>query len=87
MSMIIGLLGFAGVMFVIWLFVVMLVRGIARVEQRPPAEQLAARFAKGEITEGEYLRNLAILQHGDDLVLEADRDELRLPRETGSGDP
>ena len=71
--MLIGLLGFAGVMFVIWLFVVMLVRGVTRAEQRPPAEQLAARFAKGEITEGEYLRNLAILQHGDALLAEVER--------------
>jgi len=71
--MIIGLLGFAGVMFVIAMFVLTLVRGIARAERRPPAEQLAARFARGELSEGEYLRNLAILQHGTELLAEVER--------------
>jgi len=42
-------------------------------DRRGPQEQLEARFAKGQISEAEYLRSLAILQHGTDFVLESDR--------------
>ena len=72
----VAVLGFAGVMLVIFVFVVALVWAITKVTQdrRPADEQLQSRFARGEITEGEYLRNLAILQHGADFVLEADRE-------------
>jgi len=72
--MIIGILGFAGVMFVIWIFVFGLVRGLANIERRSPEEQLQSRFAKGEISEGEYLRSLAILQHGTEFVIDSPRE-------------
>lgn len=78
--MLIGMLGFAGVMVVIWLFVIALVRGLANIDRRSPEEQLQSRFAKGEIGEGEYLRSLAILQHGTEFVIES-------PREPGPTDP
>ena len=84
-----GVVMFGGVMLIIALFIVGLVWGIAQVEKpknKSPEEQLAARFARGEIGEGEYLRSLAILQHGTDFVLESERTE-RLPRETRTGDP
>ena len=72
----IGLIIFAGVMAIIAIFILVVVRGIAAAEapkRLPPEQQLAARFARGEIGEGEYLRSLAILQHGTDFVLEAER--------------
>lgn len=81
-----GLVIFAGVMAIIAVFILVVVRGIAAAEapkRLPPEQQLAARFARGEITEGEYLRSLAILRHGNDFVLEAER----LPPEPGPGDP
>jgi uncharacterized membrane protein len=71
-----GLFMFAGVMFIIFLFIVAVLKGIAvaeRPKRQPPEQQLAARFARGEITEGEYLRNLAILQHGTDFLAEIER--------------
>jgi hypothetical protein len=71
--MLVGLLGFAAVMFIILVFVVALVRGVSIAERRPPEVQLAARFARGEIGEGEYLRNLAILQHGTQFLAEVER--------------
>jgi uncharacterized membrane protein len=73
---IIGALSFGLVMLVVLLFVLGLVWGLTRMNRekaKPPEEQLAGRFARGEISEGEYLRNLAILQHGNQFVLEADR--------------
>ena len=79
---------FAVVMLVILVFVLALVGGLQLVDRdnRPPEEQLAARFASGEIGEAEYLRSLAILQHGTDFVLEAERAPAPLPREPGTGD-
>ena len=71
-----------GVLFVVLLFVVGLLWGLAQLDRnikKTPEEQLAGRFARGEIGEAEYLRNLAILQHGADFVLEAER--APLPRE------
>jgi uncharacterized membrane protein len=61
---------FAIVMLVILLFILGLVGGLKLVDRertKPPEEQLAARFARGEIGEGEYLRGLAILRYGPDL--------------------
>jgi uncharacterized membrane protein len=81
-----GLLMLAGVLFVILAFVVTLVWALQRVEREstmPPEDQLAGRFARGEISESEYLRNLAILQHGTQLLLEPERS----PREPGTADP
>ena len=59
-----------GVMLVILLFILGLIGGIGlldREKRKPPEEQLAARFARGEIGEGQYLRDLAILRYGPDL--------------------
>lgn len=75
----------AGVLLVVLLFVVGLVWALARVDpekRKPPEEQLAGRFARGQISEGEYLRSLAILQHGTEFVLDAEREPAPLPRET-----
>jgi len=72
----VGALSFGVVMLVILLFVLGLVWGLSRMNRekgKPPAEQLAGRFARGEISEGEYLRSIAILEHGAELVLEAER--------------
>jgi uncharacterized protein YfaT (DUF1175 family) len=69
-----GLLIFAAVMAIIAVFILIVVHGVASAEapkRLPPEQQLAARFARGEISEGEYLRSLAILQHGTDFVSEA----------------
>jgi uncharacterized membrane protein len=79
----------AVVMFIILAFILVLVGGLKAIERdrRPAEEQLKARFARGEISEGEYLRSLAILQHGTDFVLESDRAPAPLPREPGAGDP
>jgi uncharacterized membrane protein len=66
----------AGVLLAVLLFVVGLVWGLSQIDRekkKTPEDQLAGRFARGEISEGEYLRSLAILQHGTDFVLEADR--------------
>lgn len=78
----------AGVMLTILLFILALVGGLKVVDRdrRPPEEQLAARFARGDIGEAEYLRSLAILQHGIDFVLESDRTPAALPRQPGPGD-
>ena len=77
-----------GVLLVVLLFIVGLVWALSRVDKektKTPADQLAGRFARGEISEGEYLRNLAILQHGTDFVLEAERAPLaREPRPADS---
>ena len=73
----------AGVLLVVLLFVVGLLWGLAQIDhavKKPPEEQLAGRFARGEISEAEYLRSLAILQHGTDFVLEAE--QAPLPGET-----
>ena len=76
-------LNLAGVMLVILLFVVGLVWGLTRLDRdkKTPEDQLAGRFARGEISEGEYLRSLAILQHGTEFVLDAEREPAELPRE------
>lgn len=78
---------FAVVMLVILLFVLALVGGLKLVDRdrRPPEEQLAARFSRGDIGEAEYLRSLAILQHGVDFVLDSERAPA-LPREPGTRD-
>lgn len=78
---------FAAVMLIILLFIVGLVWALKLVERdrQPPEKQLQGRFARGEITEAEYLRSLAILQHGHELVLEAER--APLPGEPGSRNP
>jgi uncharacterized membrane protein len=68
-----AVIALGGVLLVVLLFVLALVGGltwIGREKRKPPEEQLAGRFARGEIGEAEYLRNLAILQHGSQLVLE-----------------
>jgi uncharacterized membrane protein len=60
-----------GLMLVILLFILGLLAGIGmldREKRKPPEEQLASRFARGQISEAEYLRSLAILQSGADLV-------------------
>lgn len=70
---------FAIVMLVILVFIVGLVWALSlidRPKKKAPEEQLAGRFARGEISEGEYLRSLAILQHGTSFVLEAERSSL-----------
>jgi len=77
-------LNLAGVMLVILLFVVGLVWGLTRLDRekkKAPEDQLAGRFARGEISEGEYLRSLAILQHGNEFVLDAERQPVELARE------
>lgn len=65
---------FAVVMLVILLFILGIVSGVGaigsvldREKRKPPEDQLAGRFARGEIGEAEYLRGLAILRHGPDL--------------------
>jgi uncharacterized membrane protein len=76
-----------GVLLVVLLFVVGLVWGLSQVDReskKTPEDQLAGRFARGEIGEAEYLRSLAILQHGTDFVLEAER--APLPGEARSPD-
>ena len=85
-----GTLAFAATMLIILLFIIGLFRGLSRVDkekEKTPAEQLAGRFARGEIGEGEYLRSLAILQHGTDFVLEAERAPAPLARQARAGDP
>jgi uncharacterized membrane protein len=80
-----GVLVLGGIFLVILLFVLGLVWGLSRLDgekRNTPEDQLAGRFARGEISEAEYLRNLAILQHGTQLVLEAER----LPVEPGPTD-
>ena len=75
------------VLLVVLLFILGLVGGLKAIDREkplPPAELLAKRFAKGEIGEAEYLRSLAILEHGTDFVLETERPPL--PRESGAGD-
>ena len=57
----------AVVMFIILVFVVGLVGGLGWIAKwidrpRPPFEILREQFAKGEITEAEYLRRLSILE-------------------------
>lgn len=83
-----GVLTLAGVLLVVLLFVFALIGGLHRLDaekKKTPEEQLAGRFARGEIGEAEYLRNLAILQHGTDFVLEAERAPLaREPRPADS---
>jgi uncharacterized membrane protein len=74
----------AGVLLVVFIFIVGCV-AIAQYLDRAetdPEKLLRARFAKGEISESEYLRNLAILQHGTKLLLEQERS----PGETGPSD-
>ena len=68
-------------------FILALVGGLKMIERdrQPAEEQLKQRFARGDIGEAEYLRSLAILQHGTDFVLENER--AQLPRESGPGDP
>lgn len=71
------MLEFAIVMAVIAAFVIVLVGGLeaidrvkTRAELRVDPEQvLAARFARGEIDEGEYARRLSILRLGPPLEL------------------
>ena len=76
----------AVVMAVILVFILALVAGLTAIarDRRPAEEQLKERFARGELTEAQYLRSLAILQHGTDFVLEAERDPAL--REPGAGD-
>ena len=78
----------AAVLLTVLLFILALVGGLKVVDRdrRPPEEQLAARFARGDIGEAEYLRSLAILQHGIDFVLESERSPAALPREPRPGD-
>jgi uncharacterized membrane protein len=86
---IMGAIGFALVMLVILLFILGLVWGLSlvgREKRKAPEEQLAGRFARGEISEGEYLRNLAILQHGSAFVLDTERELASLPREPRTAD-
>ena len=76
----------AGVLLAVLLFIVGLVWGLSQVDRekkKTPEEQLAGRFARGDLSEGEYLRNLAILQHGTQFVLEAERSPVE-PRTTDS---
>ena len=63
------------VMLVILVFILALVGGLKLIDsdRQPAEEQLRQRFARGEIGEAEYLRSLAILQHGNDFVLESER--------------
>ena len=74
------------VLFVTLVFILALVGGLKLIDRdhRPAEEQLKERFARGDISEAQYLRSLAILQHGTDFVLEADRSPLL--RESGTGD-
>ena len=82
----------AGVMLVILLFIVGLIGGLKlldRESRKPPEEQLAGRFARGEISETEYLRSLAILEHGPALeayAAEIEGARLRSQREARSTD-
>lgn len=78
-----------GVLLVVLLFVIGLVWGLSRLDgekKKTPEDQLAGRFARGEISEGEYLRSLAILQHGNEFVLDAEREPAELAREPRSPD-
>ena len=66
------MLQFAVVMLVILVFVIGLVAGLNAVDRAKdvdPEELLKARFARGEIDEGEYARRLAILRYGPPLEL------------------
>jgi uncharacterized membrane protein len=65
---------FALVMFIILVFVVGLVSAIQAIERgkqvpEDPEELLRGRFARGEITEAEYARILAVLRYGPPLEL------------------
>ena len=79
-------MGLAIVMAIILVFILTLVAGLKVIDRdrRPAEEQLKERFARGELSEAQYLRSLAILQHGTDFVLEAERDPVL--REPGAGD-
>jgi uncharacterized membrane protein len=74
------------VLAVVLVFILALVGGLKLIDRdhRPAEEQLKERFARGEISEAQYLRSLAILQHGTDFVLEAERAPLL--GEPGAGD-
>lgn len=80
---------FAIVMLVILLFVLGLVGGLSLVDRekkKAPEDQLAGRFARGEIGEGEYLRSLAILRYGPELErYGAELEPPRLTVQSGSG--
>ena len=67
------------------IFILALVGGLKIIERdrRPAGEQLKQRFARGDIGEGEYLRSLAILEHGSELVVETERVRLRGEPRTG----
>ena len=86
----VGALSFGIVMLVILLFILGLVWGLSRMNRekaKPPEEQLAGRFARGEISEAEYLRGIAILEHGAEFVVESElRAPVSLPRETRPAD-
>ena len=73
------------VMAVILVFILALVAGLKLIDsdRQPAEEQLKQRFARGEISEAQYLRSLAILQHGTDFVIEAER--APLPGVSGTG--
>jgi uncharacterized membrane protein len=85
---------FAGTMFVILLFILAIVFGVGMVgtildreKRKSPEDQLAGRFARGEIGEAEYLRGLAILRHGPDLeAYAAEIEGARLLRDTRTTD-
>ena len=79
-----GVLVLAGVLLVVLLFIWGLSQ-LDREKKKTPEQQLAGRFARGEMSEADYLRNLAILQHGTDFVLEAER--APLPGEARPTDP
>lgn len=69
-----------GVLLVVLLFIVGLVWGLSQIDRekkKTPEDQLSGRFARGEISEAEYLRSLAILQHGTSFVLEAERSPVK----------
>jgi uncharacterized membrane protein len=62
----------AVVLLIILVFVVGLVSALQAIEKGKnvdPEELLKARFARGEIDEGEYARRLAILRYGPPLEL------------------
>jgi hypothetical protein len=86
----VGALSFGIVMLVILLFILGLVWGLSRVNRekgKPPQEQLAGRFARGEISEGEYLRSIAILEHGAELIIDSELGApVSLPREPRTAD-
>jgi uncharacterized membrane protein len=64
---------FALVMLIIMVFVVGLVAAVNAVDRgnapEDPEELLRGRFARGEITEAEYARILAVLRYGPPLEL------------------